>query len=159
MALLDKKLQEKTKRLKTWLKIVIFAIGICGFALIRLFESELFYDPLIPFYKNTFSQESFPDLKGLLYSINLGFRYLLNTLISVGLIWVAFMNKSYVKFSILLYALLFIVGLISFWIIAQGIKPDQYMTLFYVRRFLIQPLLVIILIPAFYFQNINKNAE
>lgn len=143
--------------MKTGVKIFFFSTGILLFAFIRLFQNELFYDPLISFYKNSIRQDIFPDINILLYTINLGFRYLLNTLVSLGLIWVVFQNKSYIKFSILLYLLLFVAGLLLFWVIAYDIKPSSYMTLFYVRRFLIQPLLVIILIPAFYFQNINKN--
>jgi exosortase F-associated protein len=143
---------------KIWLKILLFAIGICNLALVRFFAKDLFYDPLIPFYKNTFLQNSFPDLNELLYSLNLALRYLLNSLISLGLIWIAYMDRNYIRFSILLFLILFLLGLISFWLIAHNIKPQDFMTLFYIRRFLIQPLLVIILIPAFYFQNINKNA-
>lgn len=145
--------------MKLTYKILLFALGILSFALIRFFEKELFYDPLISFYKNTFHQDTFPELDVILYSLNLAFRYWLNTLISLALIWVVFQDKNYIRFSIILFAVLFILGIISFWFIAENIEPQSYMTLFYIRRFLIQPLLVIILLPAFYFQNINKNAD
>jgi len=130
-----------------------------SFALIRFFETELFYDPLISFYKNNFLQKPFPELDPILYSLNLGFRYFLNTIISLLLIWISFQNKSYLQFSGILYTALFTIGILIFWFIAHDIETENYMTLFYIRRFLIQPLLVIILLPAFYFQNINKNAE
>lgn len=158
MAVLDKKLQEKSCELKTALKILIFVAVIIGFALIRFFETELFYDPLISFYKSNFLQKPFPELDPLKYYSHLGFRYFLNTTLSLLLIWVSFQNKSFIAFSGLLYTVLFIIGIIVFMLITHNIKPENYMTAFYVRRFLIQPLLIIILLPAFYFQNINKNA-
>ena len=141
------------------LKILIFTFAICGFALIRFFEQDLFYDPLLEFYKSNFSEKPFPKLDPLWYSFNLVFRYLLNTFLSLVLIWVTFKNKTYIIFSCLLYGVLFVISILSFWIIAFEISSENYMILFYIRRFLIQPLLVILLLPAFYFQNINKNAE
>lgn len=142
--------------MKIWLKILLFLSGILLFAFIRLFEKELFYDPLIEFYKSTFRQETFPDLNVLLYNLNLAFRYLLNSGISLGLIWVLFEDKNYIKFSALLFLVLFVLCISAFWIVAVNIEPNNIMTLFYIRRFIIQPLLVVVLIPAFYFQNINK---
>lgn len=126
--------------------------------LIRYYENEIFYDPLIVFYKSSFQDSPFPDLDLWRYSLNLAFRYLLNTLISLALIWISFENKNYIKFSVLLFSILFILGLILFWFIANGIQPKDYMVLFYIRRFIIHPILLIVLIPAFYFQKINQKA-
>lgn len=159
MVVLDKELQENTRQVKLLFKILIFIASVIGLALIRFFETELFYDPLISFYKNNFLQKPFPELDSLWYSLNLAFRYFLNTIISLVLIWISFQNKSYLQFSGMLYTALFIVAILVFWLVAHDIENETYMTLFYIRRFLIQPLLVIILLPAFYFQNINKNAE
>jgi exosortase F-associated protein len=145
--------------MKLSLKISAFALGIICFALIRFFQTELFYDPLISFYKSNFSQKPFPELVEWKYYLNLSFRYFLNSSISLILIWISFQNKSYIKFSGILYSLLFIVGITMFIFILNDIKNENYMTLFYVRRFLIQPLLVVILLPAFYFQNIKNNTD
>ena len=145
--------------MKLSLKILAFALCIFCFALIRFFETDLFYDPLISFYKNNFSQKPFPELVTWKYYLNLALRYLLNTSISLFLIWISFHNKSYIKFSVILYTVLFVIGITTFIYIEHDIQHENYMTLFYVRRFLIQPLLVIILLPAFYFQNINNNTD
>ena len=145
--------------MKLSFKILIFILGIICFAIIRFFETELFYDPLISFYKSNFSQKPFPEIDAWKYYLNLAFRYTLNTGISLVLIWVSFQNKSYIKFSIMLYIVLFVIGIIAFMFTVHNIEIENFMTLFYIRRFLIQPLLVIILLPAFYFQNINKNAD
>ena len=138
------------------LRIIIFIIGLIGLVSIRYFENVLFYDPLINFYNSNFQNSSFPDLNVWIYSLNLGFRFMLNSVLSLVLIWVTFKNKSFIKFSTLLYCILFIGGLVLFWGFTIDIQPKNYMILFYIRRFLIHPILVIILIPAFYFQKLNK---
>ncbi len=145
--------------MKLYFKIIGFALGLTGLVSIRFFENALFFDPLISFYDSNFQNSTFPDLSFWRYSLNIAFRFLLNSSISLGIIWLIFKNKNYLRFSVLLYVILFIVGIILFWIVSSNIQPKDYMVLFYIRRFLIQPLLVIILIPAFYFQKLNKNKQ
>jgi exosortase F-associated protein len=137
-------------------KVIGIGLAVIGFVCIRLYQKELFYDPLILFYKSNFQNAPFPQLDFWRYNINLLFRYLLNTLLSLLIIWFWFEKKTYVVFSGFLYTLILLLGIIAFWIVEQDILPKNYMKLFYIRRFLIQPILVIILIPAFYFQKISK---
>lgn len=144
---------------KLLFKIAVIVFGACCLALIRFYETSLFYDPLIDFYNGRFHLKPFPELKFWAYNLNLTFRYLLNTLVSIGIIWYLFKNKTYIKFSVLIYIAVFIIGLITFWIIADNIQSKDFMLLFYIRRFLIQPILVIVLIPAFYFQKLNKKGH
>ena len=138
------------------LRITIFILSLIGLVSIRYFENVFFYDPLIDFYNSNFQNTRFPDLNFWLYSLSLGLRFLLNSLLSLILIWVTFKNKGFIKFSTLLYCILFFGGFSLFWGFAIDIQPKYYMVLFYIRRFLIHPILVIILIPAFYFQELNK---
>ena len=142
--------------MKRIVNILVFLLGVIGFALIRFFETEIFYDPLIDFYDSKFFQKPFPELDIWLYNLNLIFRYVLNSAISLILIWVSFQNKDFIKFSFLLYSILFVICIILFWLVTYDIQPKSYMVLFYIRRFLIQPLFVIVLLPAFYFQQIQK---
>jgi exosortase F-associated protein len=136
-----------------------FAIGVICLAAIRLFEKQLFHDPLLEFYHGDFLKRPFPDLNFWIYSLNLCFRYALNTLASLLIIWIAFKKWNYIKFSLLFYLIVFVTCFVLFWIIENNIDAEHYMRLFYVRRFLIQPLLVIVLLPAFYFQQLNKKTE
>lgn len=139
-----------------YLRILFFILGLIGLVSIRYFENILFYDPLINFYNSVFQNQAFPELDFWLYSLNLGFRFLLNTVLSLVLIWLVFKSKNFIKFSILMYCILFIGGFILFWGFAVDVQPKNYMLLFYIRRFLIHPILIIVLIPAFYFQKLNK---
>ena len=142
--------------MKTVLNVLCIALGIIGFVLIRLFQKDLFYDPLISFYKGNFQEALFPQLEFWRYTLNLFTRYGLNTLLSLFIIWVWFKNKSYVVLSAFLYLIIGAIALIAFWVVEHNISSEHYMKLFYIRRFLIQPILVIVLIPAFYFQSISK---
>ena len=142
--------------------VVVFLVGIL--MLIRGFEEALFYDPLTPFFKSIQNYNSLPEFETLKLLVNVVMRFLLNTAVSLGVLWVIFQNKDVIKFSGLLYSVLFVVLFVVFcYLLVSKSAPigsmdkasetNNFMGLFYVRRFLIQPLFLLILIPAFYFQN------
>ena len=141
---------------------VFVLVGIL--VLIRGFEDVLFYDPLLPFFKSIQSYDSLPQFEALKLIANVALRFLLNTIISLSILWVLFQSKDVVKLSVLLYTVLFVVLfcvfcylLLSSSRVIEGIgkasEKENYLSLFYVRRFLIQPIFLLILIPAFYFQK------
>lgn len=135
------------------LKIAIAALLFGLLILIRAFQAELFYDPLIEFFKVDHSTEALPKMDLLKLLGNLALRFLLNTLISLWILWVLFRKKEILKISGLLYLLLFLVLSIAFVVLVNSTEEGGHLALFYVRRFLIQPLFLLLLIPAFYFQK------
>jgi len=142
-----------SKILKTLLiGLLFFALG-----LIRVFENELFYDPFIKFYKQFHFVKSPPNFEFSKIILNTFFRYFLNTILSIGILHVAFKKKEVIQFSIAIYSIAFIV-LISLYIITiSNLNNELFQILFYIRRFLIQPIFILILLPAFYYQRIIKN--
>ena len=120
---------------------------------IRAFAQSLFYDPFIAYFKSDYLHKQVPLFSGykLLYSII--FRYALNTITSLLIIYVAFQNKNFIKFAVKFYFLAFIVLIITFMIILKGALADGYLFAFYIRRFLIHPLFVLLLVPAFYYKQ------
>ena len=123
---------------------------------IRFFEDKLFYDPFLQFFKSDYQNKSLPNFDSFKLLLNLFLRYLANTLLSISIIYLLFQNKMHVKIASFLYLILFVVLITVFsFLVFRSDKPD-YLLLFYVRRFLIQPVLLLLLIPAFYFQ---KKAE
>ncbi len=135
------------------LVILLFAV----LAAIRFFQEQLFYDPLLDFFKYEYMQDaglpSYEMSKLLLFT---GLRYWLNTMISLLVLWVCFRESTILKFALIIYMLAFIVLLGIFIFLLNDYEPSNYLTLFYVRRFLIQPLLIILLLPAFYYQRKRK---
>lgn len=140
--------------MKKALKILAIAILGILLMLIRAYEDVLFYDPLLEYFKMDYKNMPLPKMDILQLQLGVFFRYLLNTIISLSILWLVFRDKDIIKLSLVLYAFLFVVLFAAFSYIiytSEGVT-DQFM-LFYVRRFLIQPLFLLILLPAFYFQK------
>lgn len=122
-------------------------------ALIRSFEDSLFYDPFLHFFKGEFLHSEIPTLDHFKLFVGLSLRYLLNTAISLGILYVIFKQMDLIKFAGFLYALFFILLLVSFFTIVYFYSPDKSMMLFYVRRFIIQPVFLLLFLPGFYYQH------
>jgi len=131
---------------------IIFLFGLL--ILVRLFEADLFYDPLLTFFKQDYLYGKVPDVAFGKLMLNTAFRFLINTIISLAILYVAFQDKEVLKFSFLLYvfAFVFLFSWMS-WLVANATPESNYSILFYVRRFLIQPLFVLLLLPAFYYHK------
>ena len=121
--------------------------------LVRAFQDDLFYDPFIEYFRNEYLYGTIPVFSGSKLLLDMIFRYGLNTLISLVIIYVAFQNKDFLIFSIKFYSVAFILLSITFFIILKGELADGYLFAFYIRRFLIHPLFVLILLPAFYYKQ------
>lgn len=132
------------------LLVFLFALLV----LIRAYEDDLFYDPLLQFFKRDYTDVPLPAMDTFALQTGIVLRFLLNTIISMAIIWVAFSDRGMVKLSALLYSLLFVVLFLIFSFIIFSSKDNgNHFVLFYVRRFLIQPLFLLVLLPAFYFQK------
>lgn len=139
--------------MKNWVKYIIVACLIFCLILVRRFETELFYDPFLAYFKGDFYNSAFPEYDLSKISLNIIFRYFLNSLISLGIIWFLFSKRDYVKFSaIVMIAFLIIMLPVYIYFIETEFSLGKNMG-FYIRRFLIQPILLLVLIPAFYYQN------
>ena len=135
-------------------KIAGIGILACLLVLIRAFENTLFYDPLLEFFKADYKILPLPIMDLFALQASIAFRFFLNTLISFGILWLVFRDSEIIKLSVILYVILFAVFFIAFsFIVYTSEGSGDHMILFYVRRFLIQPLFLLILIPAFYFQK------
>ncbi|NJM79991.1 MAG: exosortase F system-associated protein [Flavobacterium sp.] len=86
------------------------------------------------------------------------FRYGLNTLFSLFLIYLLFKEKKLVVFSAWIYLSLFVILVALFFGILNLDSNPDYLVLFYVRRFLIQPLFLFLFIAAFYYQKRQNNS-
>lgn len=139
--------------MKKPVKIILIALLFGALVLIRMFEGTLFYDPLLEFFKTDHSTHALPEMQIGKLMLNVVLRFLLNTVVSLLIIWVAFRDKGFVKLSVWLYGILFLILFLLFTMLIMTSEDTGHMTLFYVRRFLIQPLFLLILLPAFYFQK------
>lgn len=132
----------------------LFLIGllIC----IRLFEDNLFYDPFLAYFKSEYAHAKLPQFNVFKLFFSLGMRFYFNSVISLFLLYVIFKDTKIVKFSMLLYMILGSILMISFIFVLTFFGEENKMTLFYLRRFLIQPIFIMLFIPAFYYQKLAK---
>lgn len=139
------------KRNKSVVAVQVFGLVI-GFALVRFFEQALFYDPFLLYFKGEFQQRPLPDYEPLRLLAGYLFRYSLNAALSLLLLWVLFRSRSKLVFAGALYGLFFVL-LMAALFITTGYFEEGKLAVFYIRRFLIQPLWVVLFIPAFYYQD------
>ncbi|MFK5982361.1 MAG: exosortase F system-associated protein [Flavobacteriaceae bacterium] len=140
------------KKTKT-LKIIILVLLASLLILVRMFENELFYDPLLSFFKSDYSNNPLPEMNSFKLLGNIAFRFLLNTIVSLGILWVVFRDKGILKLSVFLFGILFCILMLAYSYLVFYSNSESFLPLFYVRRFLIQPILLLVLLPAFYFQK------
>lgn len=152
-------LSKKEKSLKYLIKILAVVLTVFGFVLIRLYQEELFYDPFIEFYSLYYHDMEPPEVDLLKLIGSTSARYWLNSLLSIGLIHVLFRKKSTLRFSIIFYGFAFLLLMIGFYVVYEQLSPELYMVFFYIRRFLIQPIFILLLIPAFYYQRIEQKKQ
>ena len=136
-------------------KTKVFILGslVLFLALIRIVEESLFYDPYLDYFKSDFINLTLPIVDKLKLFLNLLFRYSLNTIVSIAFIQIAFKDINFTKFVSALYVLLFIVLIVVFYFVLAFYAEENKMTLFYIRRFLIQPLFLLLFIPGYLIQK------
>ena len=138
-------------------KKVFFLMVFAGLLLvIRAFEKQLFYDPFLFYFEHDYLMFPLPDFNAGKLFFGLLFRFTLNTLISLGILYFLFEEREMVVFASFLYVVLFVILITAFFSILYFFTSQENFVLFYVRRFLIQPLFVVVFIPAFYFQKLKK---
>ena len=140
---------------KTVRYILIFLL-IVMLVLIRQFESVLFYDPYLVFFLFDYLYIDSPRQETFKLVAFTSLRYVMNTLISLGILYLAFMDKSIVKFSVLVYTVAYAILILIFLYFVINPKQEDYYLFFNVRRFLIQPVILLLLLPAFYYNRLKK---
>lgn len=137
-----------------------FLAAVVGIALIavRFLEQDLFYDPLLDYFKHS-TRGTLPPIDYIKLNMHVFLRYMINLLLTVLMIKLIFWKQTYVKFTIIfgIIALLVLLPIYAY-MLSKNLEVGE-MIFFYVRRFLIQPMFLIILIPCFYYQEVqNKKA-
>lgn len=134
-------------------QIALALIFVSLLAMIRAYESVVFYDPFLDFFKRDYHNLPLPEMNTLKLFFGLLFRYLLNSVLSLAIIYVLFKDLEGLKFASVLYIGFFIILISAFFIVFCFFEEPSKMALFYIRRFLIQPIFLILFLPAFYYQK------
>ena len=135
------------------IKVFVLLLLVLVLASIRIFEESLFYDPYLDYFKTDFTNFPLPVLDKLSLFLSLVFRYSLNSIVSIAFIQIAFNDINFTKFASVLYGILFVILIIVFYVVLAFFADESKMELFYIRRFLIQPLFLLLFIPGYLIQK------
>lgn len=139
------------------IKMIVLLVLFGFLILIRAFENELFYDPYLKFFESDYLYIDNPRREIFKLTMFTVLRYVLNSGISLGIIYLFYKDWSIVKFSAFIYAIafVFLISLFLYFVIHP--RKEDYYIFFNIRRFLIQPIFLLLLLPAFYYFKLKSN--
>lgn len=132
--------------------LVIFLIAV------RLFEVQLFQDPLHVYFHSTFHLYDLPEVQKWSVLASTSLRFLFNMVLSLWILWFLFKTESFIKAALWVYLFAFLILLFLFFLLLEADTSFLKMALFYIRRFLIQPILLFVMVAGFYFLKTKGNS-
>lgn len=144
------------KLLKNKGRLALLVLFFLLLAAIRAYEDSLFYDPFLNYFKANYTILPLPKIDNLQLFFGLSFRYFLNSILSLAMIYMLYKDSGMIKFASGLYVIFFVILVVGFYIVLSYFGEANKMALFYIRRFLIQPIFLLLFVPAFYYQKQNK---
>lgn len=132
---------------------IIVILGIFGLIGVRMMEDRLFYDPFLDYFHLANKDAAFPDFVWFKLVLNYLFRFLLNLILSAVLVHFIFRNKQWTVQAMVLMLIVFAITF-PLYLYAINTKFEiGYLFSFYMRRFVIQPLILLLIIPMFYYRK------
>ena len=132
--------------------ILVFA-GILGLISVRFLEDKIFYDPFLEFFKADYKVAQVPDFIWGKLMLSHFFRFALNLIFSAIVVHFIFLNKKWTIQAVFLMAVAFLFFFpIYLWCLYSKMEIG-YLFTFSVRRFVIQPIILLLIIPIFYYRK------
>ncbi|AZQ45124.1 exosortase F system-associated protein [Nonlabens ponticola] len=119
--------------------------------LVRVYEKSIFYDPLLDYFHTNFQNRPIPELNLPLLVLSTTGRYIINSLLSLAVIWFLYKKRSYLKASAWTYLFAGTALGVFFTILCTLDGDFVKMALFYTRRFFIHPILLFIMVAGLYY--------
>ncbi len=137
--------------------ISVIGILVVFLLLIRMFEKDLFYDPFLEFFHGDTQNKILPEFDTFKLFLGLLLRYFMNGMFTILILYFLFKDFSILKLTSFLLLFFFVVLIIIFFSLLYFSESPDYLFVFYVRRFLIQPLFLILFVTAFFYQKVLIN--
>ncbi|KUJ57840.1 exosortase F system-associated membrane protein [Chryseobacterium aquaticum] len=133
--------------------------GICGLVGVRMLEDAIFYDPFLNYFHEANKNISIPQFEWGKLIVSHLFRFVLNLVFSCIIIYSLFKNKEWTIQGIVLITIIFAITFPIYLYCIYNKFEIGYLFSFYMRRFVIQPLILLLVIPLFYYrkQMLEKN--
>lgn len=137
-------------KILNWLTV---ALGIFGLISVRMLEDQLFYDPFLDYFHEANKNAKFPHFEWGKLILNHLFRFFLNLMLSALIIHFIFKNKQWTIQAIVLMLLVFVFTFSLYLYCISTEFEIGYLFSFYMRRFVIQPIILLLIIPLFYYRK------
>ena len=132
---------------------VLAAIAIFGLISVRIVEDQIFYDPFQAYFHLANKHAAFPDFNWVPLILNYLFRFGLNLVLSAAVVYFIFKNKQWTLQAIVLMLIVFAITFPLYLYCIHTKFDVGYLFSFYMRRFVIQPLILLLIIPLFYYRK------
>lgn len=139
---------------------LVFA-GLCGLVAVRILEDQIFYDPFLNYFHEANKNIPFPEFKWAKLIFSHIFRFILNLFFSCVIIHFLFKNKEWTVQGAILISIIFAITFPIYLYCIYDRFEIGYLFSFYMRRFVIQPLILLLIVPLFYYrgQMLLRNAQ
>jgi len=127
--------------------------GVLGLISVRLLEDRLFYDPFLNYFHEANKNVTFPEFEWAKLIIGHLFRFVLNLFFSCLVIHFLFKNKQWTLQGALLITIIFSITFPIYLYCIYDRFDVGYLFSFYMRRFVIQPLILLLIVPMFYYRK------
>lgn len=143
-------------KILSWFFVIL---GIFGLISIRMLEDQFFYDPFLYYFHEANKHAEFPTFEWMKLVLNYIFRFLLNLIFSAIVVHFIFKNKEWTLQAIILMLIVFAITLPIYLYCIHTKFEVGYLFSFYMRRFVIQPLTLLLIIPLFYYRKQIVNRD
>ena len=137
-------------RILSWFLVII---GVFGLISVRALESRIFYDPFLNYFHEANKNLPFPDFEWGKLIAGYIFRFILNLIFSCLIIHFWFKNKEWTIQGAILITIIFLITFPIYLYCIYDKFEIGYLFSFYMRRFVIQPLILLLIIPMFYYRR------
>lgn len=137
-------------RILDWLFVALGIVGLIG---VRFVESQLFYDPFLEYFHQMNKTDAFPHFEWGRLIFHHFFRFILNLLFSIIIIHFLFKKLEWTIQGAILILIVFAITFPMYIFCVSQQFEVGYLISFYMRRFVIQPLILLLIIPMFYYRK------
>lgn len=131
----------------------LIAVGVCGLFGVRILEDQIFYDPFLNYFHIANENIYFPEFELVKLILSHVFRFILNLFFSCVIIHFLFKNKDWTIQGALLISIIFAITFPIYLYCIHDRFQIGYLFSFYMRRFVIQPLILLLIVPLFYYRK------
>ncbi|WP_332453271.1 exosortase F system-associated membrane protein [Chryseobacterium aquaticum] len=137
-------------KILSWLLVLA---GVCGLVGVRMLEDAIFYDPFLNYFHEANRNISLPQFEWGKLIVSHLFRFILNLFFSCIIIHFLFKNKEWTMQGAVLITIIFAITFPIYLYCIYNQFEIGYLFSFYMRRFVIQPLILLLIVPLFYYRK------